>query len=272
VVAGDGRLLEFGGRVVKNVAGYDVVRLLVGSRGSLAVITAFHLRLRSLPERDLTLLLDAPDAAAAAALALAVRDAAAPAALEVVAPRASTTGWQVAARLHGSAAAVAAAVTAAARAAGAPGRDVVGLQATTWWDDRACEERSTPLRLRLTALPDRMGALLAAAEKFLKSWSHNESGRGLGWCQGHATEGIVRLGSTLPASVAGAPAEALGELAAAVVSVGGTWTYDNVPESWPGDLAERLPEPPARAPAVLRLERELKARFDPAGVLPEAFG
>lgn len=38
IVDGRGRLLTFGGQVMKNVAGYDVARLLVGSKGQLAVI------------------------------------------------------------------------------------------------------------------------------------------------------------------------------------------------------------------------------------------
>lgn len=38
IIDGQGRLLNFGGQVMKNVAGYDVSRLLVGSRGLLAVI------------------------------------------------------------------------------------------------------------------------------------------------------------------------------------------------------------------------------------------
>ena len=38
VIDGQGRILTFGGQVMKNVAGYDVARLLVGSKGQLAVI------------------------------------------------------------------------------------------------------------------------------------------------------------------------------------------------------------------------------------------
>ena len=39
IIDGNGDLLNFGGQVMKNVAGYDVARLLVGSKGKLAVIT-----------------------------------------------------------------------------------------------------------------------------------------------------------------------------------------------------------------------------------------
>ncbi|MEW4489685.1 FAD-binding oxidoreductase [Thalassoglobus sp. JC818] len=50
-VDGQGRLFSAGGRVVKNVAGYDLCKLLVGSLGTLAVITSVTLKLRPLPEQ-----------------------------------------------------------------------------------------------------------------------------------------------------------------------------------------------------------------------------
>ncbi|MFQ5792720.1 MAG: FAD-binding oxidoreductase, partial [Acidobacteriota bacterium] len=51
----DGTTVKAGGRVVKNVSGYEITKLLVGSRGTLALITRAHLRLRPLPETLLTL-------------------------------------------------------------------------------------------------------------------------------------------------------------------------------------------------------------------------
>lgn len=47
-VDAQGRLFKAGGRVVKNVAGYDICKLLVGSRGSLAMVTQVTLKLRPL--------------------------------------------------------------------------------------------------------------------------------------------------------------------------------------------------------------------------------
>jgi glycolate oxidase FAD binding subunit len=44
VIDGQGRILNFGGKVMKNVAGYDVSRLLVGSKGQLAAICEISLR------------------------------------------------------------------------------------------------------------------------------------------------------------------------------------------------------------------------------------
>jgi glycolate oxidase FAD binding subunit len=51
-VTADGKLFHSGGRVVKNVAGYDMCKLLVGSMGTLAVITQLTLKLRPLPEKS----------------------------------------------------------------------------------------------------------------------------------------------------------------------------------------------------------------------------
>jgi glycolate oxidase FAD binding subunit len=45
-----GQLFKAGGRVVKNVAGYDICKLLVGSRGTLGIITQITLKLRPLSE------------------------------------------------------------------------------------------------------------------------------------------------------------------------------------------------------------------------------
>ncbi|NUQ19408.1 MAG: FAD-binding protein, partial [Gemmatimonadaceae bacterium] len=60
LVTGDGTIARGGGRVVKNVAGFDLTRLAIGSWGTLGVITEATLRLRALPEQDLTVALALP--------------------------------------------------------------------------------------------------------------------------------------------------------------------------------------------------------------------
>jgi glycolate oxidase len=52
VVLGDGRLLELGSRVRKDVTGYDLVRLMVGSEGTLGAVVEATLRLVDQPEAE----------------------------------------------------------------------------------------------------------------------------------------------------------------------------------------------------------------------------
>ena len=59
----DGTPAQAGGRVVKNVAGYDLMRLLCGSWGSLALITSLTLRTQPLPRERLQLQLSGSRAA-----------------------------------------------------------------------------------------------------------------------------------------------------------------------------------------------------------------
>lgn len=56
-VTGEGAVVRGGGRVVKNVAGFDLVRLNVGAWGTLGVLTEATVRLRALPEADVTVAL-----------------------------------------------------------------------------------------------------------------------------------------------------------------------------------------------------------------------
>jgi glycolate oxidase FAD binding subunit len=55
IVTGGGEIVRAGGRVVKNVAGFDLVRLATGAWGTLGAITEVTVRLRALPEVDRTL-------------------------------------------------------------------------------------------------------------------------------------------------------------------------------------------------------------------------
>lgn len=55
VVTADGRVVQAGGRVVKNVAGFDLTKLATGSFGAFGFVAAAHLRLRSIPRADVTL-------------------------------------------------------------------------------------------------------------------------------------------------------------------------------------------------------------------------
>jgi glycolate oxidase FAD binding subunit len=57
-VSGRGEYLRFGGQVMKNVAGYDVSRLMVGAMGTLGVMTEVSLKVLPLPVIERTLVFD----------------------------------------------------------------------------------------------------------------------------------------------------------------------------------------------------------------------
>jgi FAD/FMN-containing dehydrogenase len=56
VVRADGRMIKAGGRVVKNVAGYDLCKLFTGSYGSLGIITELNFKLRPRPACEATVI------------------------------------------------------------------------------------------------------------------------------------------------------------------------------------------------------------------------
>jgi glycolate dehydrogenase FAD-binding subunit len=84
LVLADGTIANAGGKVVKNVAGYDLGRLVCGSRGRLALIARASFRLHPLPQASQTLVLETADPAAAVAKLL--RSQLEPSALDVLHP------------------------------------------------------------------------------------------------------------------------------------------------------------------------------------------
>lgn len=60
MVLGSGEIIKAGGKVVKNVAGYDLCRLFIGARHSLGVIVEAVFKLRPLPETETILRMDCP--------------------------------------------------------------------------------------------------------------------------------------------------------------------------------------------------------------------
>ncbi|HEY3501589.1 MAG TPA: FAD-linked oxidase C-terminal domain-containing protein [Actinocatenispora sp.] len=86
VVLADGRTVRTGGRTVKQVAGYDLTRLFVGSEGTLGVVTEATLRLRPRPATPpVTFVATFPTlAGAGAAVAGILRTGAAPSLLELL--------------------------------------------------------------------------------------------------------------------------------------------------------------------------------------------
>jgi glycolate oxidase FAD binding subunit len=87
VVLADGTVAHAGGKVVKNVAGYDLGKLYTGAHGSLGVVVSTTWRLHPVAPARRVVVVDLPDAAAAAPLALALaRATLTPTAVELLAP------------------------------------------------------------------------------------------------------------------------------------------------------------------------------------------
>lgn len=84
MIRADGTVARSGGKVVKNVAGYDLGKLFAGSQGTLGLIAEATFRLHPAPGAASYLTLDCADAAAAdAAVAIAVDSPLAPSAAEI---------------------------------------------------------------------------------------------------------------------------------------------------------------------------------------------
>jgi FAD/FMN-containing dehydrogenase len=168
LVTGDGAIARGGGRVVKNVAGFDLTRLAIGAWGTLGVITEATLRLRAVPEVDLTIAVALPRDAPALERSLAsIRTLPLAAwALEVLnGPMAATLGAGdfplLLARLAGNAALV-----AAQRASLSTLGDATTLDAGVWALLRASDPADAAM-VRLSCLPatlPRVAAPLVAGD------------------------------------------------------------------------------------------------------------
>ncbi|SET86406.1 FAD-binding oxidoreductase [Geodermatophilus poikilotrophus] len=85
VVLADGTVAHAGGKVVKNVAGYDLGKLFTGAHGTLGVVASTTWRLHPVPPARRVVTLELPDAAAAGPLATALaRSTLTPSAVELV--------------------------------------------------------------------------------------------------------------------------------------------------------------------------------------------
>lgn len=155
VVTGDGRIVKPGGRVVKNVAGYDLTKLQVGGFGGFGILTEVHVRLRAVPRRDVTLLARG----SRDTLTLAGRDLLASgvnlAALELVSPAvAAEPDWVLAARALGTEAGVHADLDRIAAVTALVWATVPPERSHAFWDLIARAGAGATATLRLGVLQD----------------------------------------------------------------------------------------------------------------------
>jgi glycolate oxidase FAD binding subunit len=167
LVDGRGRVLALGGKVVKNVAGFDLVRLAAGSGGALGVVTEATLRLFPLPELDRVLVWTFERGPEAWALGRKLVALPVPvAAAEVIGGDwplpVPAGGTRVLVRLLGSEGAVNQVAREMIAAAGSPDRDIDGEPAGAVFGALSAAEGEPGPRLRAHALPSLGGGLVEA--------------------------------------------------------------------------------------------------------------
>lgn len=257
-VNGRGDMLRAGGRVLKNVTGLDLCKLLSGSHGTLAVITEVTLKVLPAPERRATLVLKGQNPAqAVAALSAALGSPYAvsgaawlPADL---AARTPALGWlggnATLARLEDFAPSV-------AYRGGRLRAELAEFGAVEMLDDAASVAVwadianvaplvSAPgalwkISVRPSQGPGTVAAMQAIGASCMMDW-----GGGLVWVAGPATEATHAA------------------VEAAARAAGGVWTLMRAPDP----LRNAVAVVPAEAPALAAIATRVKAAFDPRGIL-----
>jgi glycolate oxidase FAD binding subunit len=244
VVLASGERIRCGGRVVKNVTGYDLAKLFVGSFGSFGVIEWAWLRLRPAPEATRVML--AETVTEAQALAAARRPSVRAAALvDGSLLEADASAPRLVVELAGDAAAVAEDAAWLETECGAREGEPSALERVRK------AQAAGPLRIRVAALPSELPAvaeaLRAAGGELLV-----HPARGLAW---------ARFALAGPDDEAGVDRA----LAAATRAAGGASGARRIEEA---PLAARVGrEVFGGADASLSLERALAAQYDPHGIL-----
>jgi glycolate oxidase FAD binding subunit len=245
VVRPDGVVARAGGKVVKNVAGYDLGKLVAGSYGTLGLVTECAFRLHPLPAATAVVSRRVDVVAEAGRLVAAVLGAqVVPSALEVDAPPGG--GVQVVVLLEGVPAGVRERVAQTVTLLG--GEPSVAGEPPAWWS--AYPWTPGDVGLKLTAALSRVPRLLAAARD--AGWRHGVDVA----VRGSAGTGVLYAGlpgATDPPAVAGV----VDDLRAAAVGAAG----HAVVLTAPAPVRERVD---LWGPvAGLALMRRVKQQFDP---------
>jgi glycolate oxidase FAD binding subunit len=247
----DGRVAKAGGRVVKNVAGYDLSRLVCGSFGSLAVITSATFKLAPLPAASRTVVATCAHAADAAHLALTIASQPiTPSAVEIQAPSARVlVRFETTARAADQ---MAATTRALLEDGGCSTKVLSGEDEREIWNQHESSSWDSPgLVAKLSVLPTDVASALEVLNGFGSSVEWTAVGR-------------AALGVLLVRVNAGAADEQalIARLHQHVTARQGSLVFLR---SSPG---RQIPSLPGDDPNLRAVMTAVKARFDPNGVLP----
>ena len=253
-IDGTGEAFHSGGRVLKNVTGLDLCKLLAGSHGTLGILTEVTLKVLPAPERTGTLVLPGMDAAAGvAALSAALGS---PYGVSAAAWLPAAMAARIPA-LAGFAAAVALVRIEefAASVAYRTGRLATDLQShgpSELLDDAAS-------RIAWRAVRDAAPLAVTPGEAVWRVSVRPSAGTSVLAATG--LRGFLDWGGGLVWLV-GDPA-AHGSVIRAAAAAGGTWMLMHAPDGVRAAVDVVLPE----APALAAIARRVKAVMDPAGIL-----
>lgn len=257
-VTGRGEVIHSGGRVLKNVTGLDLCKLLAGSHGTLGVITEITLKVLPAPEAVGTLLLPGLDAAAGVAAlsaalgspysvsAAAFLPVAAAGRVPALAGR-NTSATLI--RIEEFRPSVAYRTDKLRQDLGIAGAEILddATSRTVWRAVRDAaplpaepDDALWKVSVRPSAGPAVLGAAEAIGARGFLDW-----GGGLVWLAGPATEA------------------AHDAIAQAARAAGGTWTLLRAPEA----MRAAVPVVPPEAEMLARITRRVKAALDPHGIL-----
>jgi glycolate oxidase FAD binding subunit len=274
-VSPDGNIVTFGGKTMKNVSGYDMTKLMIGSWGGLGIITEITTKLLPLPEASATLLVSFGDLAAAGKyIRKIVHSTLLPSAVELINGKAAErlgekSKYLLAFSLEGVVEAVARQITEISESAKQDGAAEVkvlkGTKEKTFWirvRDFGCaleKEFASPVILKSNFVISKHVELMAKYEKITQA-----AGVGSAFIC-HAGNGILYtyiLEKTGASAKVSGLIEVIGKLTTEAVKDEGNL----IVESCPRELKEKISvwgQP--RHDQILM--RRLKEKMDPEGVL-----
>jgi glycolate oxidase FAD binding subunit len=254
LVRADGVRARGGGKVVKNVAGFDLPRLLCGSLGSLGLIAEVVFRLHPLPQASATVAVPSLTAGQAWELTRRLREARLePVALAAVAEE---DGFRLAVRFEGFAPGVAdqaARLLELARAGGHDGERLEGDEEAGLWAGQEAHRAAGDTSVKATFPPASLGAAVEALRPLAAT------------LRGGALLLHPALGIALLSGACDEPGAAAGALEAARRALrggGGAVVLQAAPAT-----LRALADPWGPPPPALEVMRRLKRELDPDGRL-----